>query len=279
MVIDFHTHTFPDKIAAAALKKMQSDCHSATFSNGTVFALSSSSKDAGISYSVVLPVATNPLKIASINDVSINLDRKDGLIYFGCAHPDAENWKQELERISEAGIRGIKIHPIYQNTDINDIRYLRIISRAAELGLITVMHSGYDIGFPGVVRCSPEMTVKMLSQVNGAKVVLAHMGGWRCWDCDMEKLAETSVFIDTSFSLGRITDINDGYYSPDELELLGEERFCEIVRLFGADRVLFGTDSPWASQSEEIAKIRILPLNESEKIAILGENAGKLLGI
>lgn len=276
MVIDFHTHTFPDKIAAAAIRKMQGDCHSAAFTEGTVSALIASMNRSGIDYSVVLPVATNPAKVSSINALSAPVSGKDGLLYFGCIHPDMPDWHAELGRIAALGLKGIKLHPVYQGTDFDDIRNLRILERAGELGLIVVTHAGDDIGFPGVVRCSPEMIRSAIAQVGDVKLVLAHMGGWRNWERVADTLADTNVYLDTSFSLGAITPIDD-HYSPHELPLLDAEQFCRLVRSFGAARILFGTDSPWSCQAQSREDIENLPLTCEEKAAILGGNAQRLL--
>ena len=64
-------------------------------------------------------------------------------------------------------------------------------------------------------------------------------------------------------------------YMPDD----DDEQFLRIVRDHGADRILFGSDSPWSKADEDIASIRALPLGEEEKTAILGGNAARLLGI
>ena len=96
MVIDFHTHTFPDHIAARAIASMQSMSHTEAFCDGTVSGLTRSMAHAGIDRSVVLPVATNPLKLQSMNNASLAQNGRDGLIYFGAVHPLAEtgrkNW-------------------------------------------------------------------------------------------------------------------------------------------------------------------------------------------
>lgn len=278
MIVDFHTHTFPEKIAAAAIAKMQLDCHSAAFSAGTEAALRASMQTAGIDQAVVLPVATNPLKLRSINDSSLRANGQDGLICFGCVHPDAPDWDAEMRRIAQEGLHGVKIHPVYQGVDIDDPRYVRILSLAGELGLTVVMHAGNDIGFPGVVRCSPEMTLRALRQAGPVRLVMAHMGGWRNWD-EAAMLAETDVYIDTAFSLGAITPLDDGHYAPEELPLLADDAFVRLVRLFGAERVLFGTDSPWTDQAAELAHIRALPLTDDELAAILGGNAAAILGL
>lgn len=277
MIIDFHTHTFPDKIAAAALQKMQGDSHSRTFSDGTRTGLLSSMAHSGIDRSVVLPVATNPLKVAHINDLSMELSGQDGLIYFGCIHPDTPDWKEELGRIARGGLQGIKLHPVYQGADFDDLRYLRILDRAGELGLTVITHAGDDIGFPGVRRCTPTMIRNALSQVGELTLILAHMGGWKNWGEVEETLVDTKVYLDTAFSLGQIPALEPDYYSKEELAMLSAEDFCRMVRLFGAERILFGTDSPWTDQKESVEQIRALPLTPTEQTAILGTNAEKLL--
>ncbi len=279
MIIDFHTHTFPEKIAAAALQKMQGDCHSAAFTKGTETALRDSMKEANIDYSVVLPVVTNPLKASHINRVSIEENGKNGLIFFGGIHPDTENFKSELEALAKNGIKGIKIHPVYQGVDIDDIRYLRIIEKAADLGLTVVTHAGDDIGFPGVYRCTPQMLLNVSKQINGAKIVAAHMGGWRRWQEVNELLVDTDIYIDTAFSLGNITPLEDGYYSPEELKLMKDLEFVKMIRAFGSQRVIFGTDSPWDSQKNMVERISSLPLSDDEKTNILSKNALRLLEI
>ncbi len=278
MIIDFHTHTFPEKIASAAIAKMQSDCHSAAFTAGTESALKESMIKSGIDYSVVLPVITNPLKDSHINSISVQQNGKDGLIFFGGIHPESENIREKLSFLASNGIKGIKIHPVYQGANIDDIRFLNILNFAGELGLTVITHSGDDIGFPGVVRCSPKMLINALKQVGNVRLIAAHMGGWRNWD-EVSALAEfPSVFIDTAFSLGNITPI-DNHYSAEELKLLGNEEFMKLIKAFGSNRVLFGTDSPWDCQKTAKSLIDSLPLSNQDKDNIFYKNAKKLLGV
>ena len=258
MIIDFHSHTFPEKVAAIAIPKMQAASHGKAFTAGTADALRASMKRAGIDASVVLPVATNPLKVSAINDLSIAQTEREGLIYFGCIHPDQPDWKEELCRIAKAGLKGIKIHPQYQGADIDDIRYLRIFGQAASLGLWVLTH-----------------VKSAIAQVGEFPLILAHMGGWKNWD-DVQTLTETKVLLDTAFSLGAIAPIDD-HYTAEELQMLSEERFCALVRAFGAERILFGTDSPWTDQAESLRAIQALPLEQREIDLILGENAKNIL--
>ena len=278
VITDFHTHTFPDAIAQRAIAGMQANSHAAAFNSGTQDGLLASMDAAGIGRSVVLPVATNPLKISSMNDKLLSQEKSQRVVNFGAMHPQAENWKEELNRLASAGVPGIKLHPQYQDTDITDIRYLRILDHAAGLGLLTVTHAGDEIAYPGVVRCSPEMVRTVFDQLGNIPLVLAHMGGWKNWQRVAENLAHTGCYLDTAISLGSIVPIDD-HYAPADLPLLNEEAFVSLVRAFGSHRILFGTDSPWADQAEEIRKLTSLPLTQAELENILSRNATRLLGI
>ncbi len=278
MIIDFHAHTFPDKIAAAAVSKLEQMSHAISHSDGTRAGLLQAMKKADISRAVVLPVATNPLKCASMNDTSHALDGMDGLTYFAAIHPDAPDWQEELTRAKSLGFKGVKIHPIYQDVAIDDPRFVRILARCGELGLMVVMHGGADIGFPGVEKCSPAMLRNALRQSGPVTLVAAHMGGWRNWQEVPEHLLDAGVYLDTAYTLGAICPLDD-HYAPEELPMLADERFCELVRIFGSQRVLFGTDSPWDDMGLCVERIRRLPLTEAEKEDIFCRNACRLLGI
>lgn len=278
MIIDFHAHTFPDRIAAAAVDKLEHKAHARSFSDGTRAGLIRSMAEAGIDHAVVLPVATNPVKCASMNDTSHALDGLDHLTYFAAIHPDAPDWHEELGRAKALGFKGVKIHPVYQDVAIDDPRFVRILARCGELDLTVVMHGGADIGFPGVEKCSPAMLRHALRQAGPVRLIAAHMGGWRNWQEVPDCLLDTSACLDTAYSLGAITPLDD-HYAPEELPMLADERFCELVHLFGSKRVLFGTDSPWDDMGACVRRIQRLPLTQEEKDNIFCENARRLLSM
>lgn len=281
MIVDMHTHTFPDRIAAAAMEDLANAAHIVPYCNGTRSDLMTSMQRAGVDWSVVLPVATNAKQVSKVNDSAAELNRfadKDGVFSFGCIHPDYPEWKAELNRVAELGLKGIKIHPFYQKTQIDDIRYLRILEYCGQLGLVVVAHAGWDVGIPEQDLCSPAMCRSAVEQIGPVKLILAHMGGWLRWDEVIDQLADTSVWLDTSFSLGRMVP-RDDHYTEEELEMLNGEQFLQIVRAFGYQRIFFGTDSPWGGQKETLDMVCSLPLTEEEKTAILGGNAQKLLNL
>ena len=281
MIIDIHTHTFPDAIAAAAVDKLQAASHTKPFSDGTVSGLRASMATAGIDASVVLPVATSPRQVSHINDNAIRvnaLSNETGVYSLGGMHPDFPDWEREMERLCAAGVRGVKVHPPYQGVDFDDTRFVRILKKASELGMLVATHAGLDVGLPGAEHSTPEKLLRAWEKAPDATLILAHMGGWRCWDEVERLLPGTGVYLDTSFALGQMTPNGDGYYKTEkDLAMLEEEQFLRLVSLFGADHILFGTDSPWSEQTASVQKIRALPLPDADMRAILGGNAEKLL--
>ena len=282
MIIDMHTHVFPDKIAAAVVDKLSRISRTPAFTDGTVGGLRRSMDAAQIDLSVILPVATNTSQVEKINSSAAALNEQfagKGVFSLGSIHPEFLNWRAELSRVKNFGLKGIKIHPVYQATNLDDVKFLRILDRAAELNLIVVTHAGLDIGFPGEVRCSPQMARRVADTVGNFKFVLAHMGGWKNWDDVLKLLGDTKIFIDTSFSTGNIIPRSDSTWNSDELKLLDAAQFMKFVAVFGADRILFGTDSPWTAQDTSLEFIRALPLAAADKNKILGLNAKRLLNI
>lgn len=282
MIIDIHTHIFPNEISAAVIEKLSRQARINAFTDGTLNGLKKSMDAAQIDFSVILPVATTTKQVEKINNASAALNEQffsDGIISFGCIHPDFTNYREELRRVKNYGLKGIKIHPVYQDTNLDDAKFLRIMYQAAELDLIVVTHAGLDIGFPGVVRCSPQMALNVVKEVGNFKFILAHMGGWQNWREVLEILADTKVFIDTSFSTGKIVPRSDFHWKEDDLKLLTPAQFMTFVEVFGADRILFGTDSPWSSARTSIDFIKNLPLNDGDKNKILGLNAQYLMKV
>ncbi len=283
MVIDFHTHIFPEELAARAVAKLARAARAYAYTDGTAGGLTASMKAAGVDRSVVLPVATRGAQVEGVNRRAAEKlaeTAKTGLIPFGGIHPEAEHWKEALDALAASGVKGVKLHPVYQGLALDDRRWAAIVGRAAELGLIIVVHCGWDIGIPDSENALPDRVLGLLRQVRPDKLVLAHMGGWKCWEEAADKLAGLPVYVDTAFSLGSICpDRPEHMRTAAEAALLDEAAFTRLARAYGTDRVLFATDSPWSGQGESLAFLSRCPLTEGERTAILGGNAAGLLGL
>ncbi len=281
MIIDFHTHTFPDKIAASTVQNLAKKSRTVPFSDGSVPGLLHSMEQAGVDYSVNLPVMTNPGQVEKINSGFLRMREeylRQGIIPFGGIHPDDPDYKKEIRRLKENHIAGIKIHPAYQNMMLDDLRVLRVIECACEEGLIVVTHAGVDIGIYDRDYCSVPRIAKVIDTIHPDHLVLAHLGAWSEWEAFERDLAGAPVWIDTAFSIGPITPNPELEEPPIRSSNLDEEDFLRIVRKHGIERVLFATDSPWADQSDYVSRIRNMDLTQEEQQKILSGNAQRLLG-
>ncbi len=266
MIIDFHTHIFPDKIAAATIEKLEHIANVKAYTDGRECSLISSMEQAGVDLSVVLPVVTRPEQFDTVNSFAARLNEKyqeqpRRLLSFGGIHPHTPDYKSKLRVIKDLGLSGIKLHPDYQNTFIDDLSYMRILDYASELGLISVIHAGVDIGFPDHVRCTPKRIRRVIDEVAPERMVLAHYGSFGLWEEAEELLAGEQVYLDTAYTFGFIED----------------ERFLSILRKHGAEKILFATDSPWSGQQESLDYLKGLAIDPKDKAQIMGKNAQNLL--
>ncbi|MBR4502293.1 MAG: amidohydrolase [Clostridia bacterium] len=272
MIIDFHAHTFPDAIAARAVAALAASSGISPFSDGRVSSLSAAARDAGISLTLNLPVATRPGQWRSMARTGKDMNETAGaagLVSFAGIHPWDEEPEKILDVLKDMGFKGIKLHPVFQDTAVDDPRTLRILRGAAERDMIVTIHGGMDISFPDRRECSWEHILSMLEKVPPKKLVLAHMGAWGQWKEAERFLGTPGLWLDTSFCL----------VSGNNPNFLSKEQFVRMVRLHGTDRILFGTDSPWSSLGGSVELIRSSGLDEVEIDRILSGNARALLGI
>ena len=201
-----------------------------------------------------------------MNEYAASLEGVPGIIPFGGAHPDDPDVDARLDRLVSLGLRGIKLHPAYQNTFVDDEKYVRLIRGAVERGLIVLLHSGFDAGFPNDLHCSPERAARMLDLVGEAgrgRIVLAHSGANKLADDVIRHLAGRDVYFDLGYTLGN-----------DDPAVT-----ARVIRAHGAKRILFATDSPWNDQSEDARRLDMLGLSHDEREDVAWRNAARLLGM
>lgn len=276
MIIDFHTHVFPDDVASDAISKMEEEAAAngkypvKAKLAGTAKALEDKARENGIDWSIVLPVATSPRQVESINLFAARANEnsvRTGLFSLGAIHPDNENYKEILRGLKAREIKGIKLHPDYQGAYVDDMRYLRIMDFAADLDLVIVVHAGTDIGKPQEAHSTVDRLCTVDDVLAYPKLVLAHMGGYDRWEEVEQKLLGRNIYLDTAMCF------------EEEIPHMSVEQFRSFVDKHGFKRILFGTDSPWADQGRSVEMIRSAGLLKEQEAAILGGNALQLLGL
>ncbi|HOJ76748.1 MAG TPA: amidohydrolase family protein [Bacillota bacterium] len=264
MIIDIHTHCFPDAIARRAVEKLENTAQGKVKAvlDGTVGALLKSMEEAQVGLSVIQPIATRPGQEKNINNWASSIQGAK-ICSFGTIHPDSSNWRDEISRIADLGLKGIKLHPDYQGFFVQEPRMFPIYEAICEKNLILLLHCGVDLGFPEPYHCIPVHLKQVIERFPEGRWIAAHMGGWSLWEEVEQHLLGLPVYLDTSFCR----------------PYLSEAKMVELIRRHGVGRVLYGSDSPWAGQRESIDQIATLNLSAEERQQILGENAAQLLKI
>lgn len=262
-IVDFHTHVFPDYLAARALEKLSSRSGNPAYTDGTCSGLKRSMAKYGISRSVTVPIATKPEQTPTINSFAIQQLSDPALIPFGTLHPHYADFRTEIHRLKEAGVKGIKLHPDYQEFFVDDESMFPIYEALQEQGLIVLFHTGVDIGLSPPYHAPPNRIAKVLDRFPGLTLVAAHFGGFQMWDEVERHLIGRNLYLETSFTVGWLTSL----------------KIVELARRHGVSKILFGTDSPWADQGIELERFNALPFTPDERTAILSTNAHRLLGL
>ena len=266
MRVDVHTHVWPDRIAEAVLDSMTKDLGFEAVSSNTVDGIKAHMRASGVDKSIVLGIVDRPNQVRRANDWLISI-QDDMLVPFGALHPAMDDKAGEVRRLRENGIKGIKLHPMMNSFYPDDPQMFPVYE---ELGddMVLEIHSGR---FPNAqpdetLYAAPERIMNVVRQFPRLKVIALHLGGLYMLDeAEREVIGQGNVLVDTTW--------------PPSLREIASDTLTAIINKHGAHKVCFGTDYPLVSQADESDYIASLPLTDTEKEGILGENARMFIGL
>lgn len=262
MIIDIHAHAFPDPIAERAVRFLEEEADIKAFLDGKVSSLLASMDLAGVDISVVASISTKPSQFGSILEWSTAISSQR-ILPFPSVHPDNPAVGDQVKEIARSGFLGLKLHPYYQNFTIDEPRLDAVYEQAQREGLAVLMHTGFDMAYPRDRMADPERVIAVLRRFPDLKLIASHFGAWEDWDKVEEHLIGRRVYIDTSCSITQ----------------LGRERARSMLERHDHRYVLFGSDSPWGDQSQDLETLRGLGLDDIYLHRILGGNAAELLNL
>ncbi len=260
-IIDSHCHIYPSKISSKASDNVGKFYKVTMYAtSGDAQTLIDSGSKAGVDAYVVCSVATKVEQVHSINQfIAEECKKHPEFIGLGAFHEDVEDIESLLDKTCELGLKGIKIHPDFQKINIDDPRLMDLYSLMEERGLVLLVHMGdirYDFS-------SPERLARVLEKHDKLKVDAAHFGGYQVWDRAFKLLRGSNAYFDTSSSL----------------PCLEPEHALEMIRGYGADKMMFGVDFPMWGHSAELGRLLSLGLSDEELELILHANCERLYGI
>lgn len=259
MIIDAHTHTWPDAIAARALAGTLPDLR--VFGDGTTSGLLADMDRCGVDRSICLGVANTGAQVEAANRFAGSLDQ-DRLIGFGSIHPEADV-DETLAGLRRHGLAGVKVHPIFQGYAIDDPGVLPLYDAFQETGTVVIMHVGAGSTPDVTARSTPEKLIGLIKRFPRLKLIACHFGGYRLFEQAEELIAGLPVYLDTSW--------------PPTLGALDPGRVKTFVERHGPDRIVFASDWPMSDPAAEIAAIEAMGLTTEATEAILGGNMARLL--
>jgi len=223
--------------------------------------------------------------------------RPDRLVPMGTVPlQDAKMAVAELERcVNALGMRGIEISTNVNGGEISDPRLAPFWAKAEELGVVVFIHPlGFTDGrrlarhnFNNAIGNPLESTIAVgyliydgvLDRHPGLKICVAHGGGYvahyigrmdHSWSARTEDRG--AIAKKPSEYMKRLY-FDTVQYDPIEIE--------NLARHWGADRVLMGTDWPYAmGEGDPVGLLdRCSGLSLAERDRIAGANAARLFGI
>lgn len=221
----------------------------------------------GVERSWILPVAGTPKWVRATNDWVLDTARRDDRFTpFVSLHARDPLWREELERTVAAGARGVKMHVALQLKEGSDFlvsEQMSEIFQAIEKADIPVVCCTF---FPDEVGSGiPGASLRLLDvlrQFPRLRLVAAHMGAMFNWGAGNEPILGSRAYLDLAYVPGMV--------DPKVL--------VSWIRAHGAERILFGTDTPYANPQRMLDAFCDLPLDDDEKAAILGRNAAAMMG-
>ena len=273
MIIDVHSHDFPDAIAASAMRRMCRMTEGLLWpaGDGTLANHLDNLDLAGVDMAVMCPIATRPeqfdvilRRARAILDGELGERARRKILPFASVHPADPEAIAHLDAIAAAGIRGVKFHPYYQDFSLSDRVCWPIFAKIADLGLVVQCHAGGDVSWRNETgRCGPRDIEALVRNVRGLRFIAAHLGGcFRYPPHEVDRLLDCGVYIDTS--------VLHSEWSKDES--------MRLLRSWPTDRILFGTDFPWVHYPEAIRWVRSVRVADDWP-ALFGDNARRLLGL
>lgn len=257
-IIDLHAHIYPDKIAEKATQGIWGFYNIKIDCAGTAEDLIKNGTEAGISRFLVQSVATVPHQVSSINQFIAGQCKKHScFIGFGTIHPQLDSPTEAVEEIFSLGLHGVKLHPDTQHFNMDDPKMFPIYDMI-QGKLPVLMHCGdyrYTYSHPSRLK-------NVLENFPKLTVIAAHFGGWSLWDLASEYLLEQNCYVDCSSSI----------------MFLGKKRAKELIELYGAERVVFGTDYPMWTAQQSIEDVMSLGLKDNQLELIFNKNAKRILG-
>ena len=259
-VADAHAHIYPTKIAAKATASVGKFYNiEMAVEDGLPETLLAKGATINCKTFLVCSVATKAEQVMSITDyIAGECAAHPEFIGLGAYHQDVTDPVPVLDHIQELGLVGVKVHPDFQQFDIDDPKVMPFYEECAKRDMPVLIH----MGDPRYDYSAPIRLARVLDHIPDLKAIAAHFGGYQRWD-EVGVLAGSNAMFDTSSSLWWIS----------------REKANELIDLFGVDHMMFGVDFPMWDHKKEFERFLAVGRTEKENQKILYDNFARLFAL
>ena len=192
--------------------------------------------------------------------------------------PTAPDAAAIVRRFPDWGLRGLKLYPPTQRFSASDRVVYPVYEAAAEGGLAVLFHFGitvapiYDLRFADPLHLSA--AAKDFPEITFA---IAHCGAGFLRETLFLAYHTENIWVDTSGTN------NWRDYTPGKPSL--QDVFADLLRTYGARRIMFGTDSTLSHEyregvlAEQRAAFRGLETTAEDEALIFAGNARRLFAL
>jgi len=279
MVIDFHTHIFPQYFREKRDGFFPQEPAFEALYRSAISRLASreellqTMEEQGIQRSVIFGFPWERAEhFQRHNDYIIESVQRhpDKLSGFCCFSPLSPHAPSEVKRCLDAGLAGIGELAVYPSGFSRDIirNLYEVMEICAEFNVPVLFHTNEPVGhvYPGKTPVRLSEIYDLLKQHPSNKIVLAHWGGGLFFYSLMKKEVRDvlkNVWFDTAAS--------PYLYIPEVYRIAGE--------LLGFEKILFGSDYPLLKPDKYFREMAEAGMSSEALGMVKGENAARLLGL
>ena len=280
MIIDTHTHLFPEKIRKnreayfsdePAFQKLYQSSKSKLIGAREMLA---SMDDGQVDKSVIFGFPWKNKRLYKWHNDYIRevVSRYPGrFVGLGCFDPFSEGAAEETQRcLQEGRLSGIGELAFYQSgiEKASLARLEPVMEICRDRNLPVLIHTNEPVGhqYPGKTPNTLAQIYQLIGTFPQNNIILAHWGGGLFFYSLLKKEVKqrlNRVYFDTAAS--------PYLYDPSVYRL--------AVELVGADKILFGSDFPLLTPAKYFKEMKAAGLSQEEMAQICGGNAAALFNL
>ncbi len=279
MIIDVHTHIFPDEIINNREKFFNGEPEfTSIYKNSnakmvTYEEMLNMMNEQGIDKSVIFGFPWNNIEFAKLNnDFVIEAVKKypDRFIGLCCLNPLTSEAEEEVKRCFLNGLKGVGEIAFYHSDITEEIseKLNKIMRLCSEVDFPFLIHTNEPVGheYPGKADMKLKNIYNFVKKYPENKIILAHMGG--------------GIFFYTSMKKEVTEVLKNVYYDTAAVPFLYKNDIYKIAAEFaGEDKILFGSDYPLINPRRYFRDMDEANISEELKLKIKGENAKNLFNV